>query len=271
MLGSAWRYVRIEASVYAALFTQMLKVRLAYKGDFLADLVATGLGGVASLAFVVLLFLRIPDLGGWLRDEILLIYGMSMVSYGIYGTVSWNLYEFGDRFVIQGRFDRVLLRPAGTYLQVLFDTFRLPALSESMIGLGVCVFALRRLGIELSTADVLFGLLSIVSGAVIFIGVFSILASLSFRFQDRIGISPPVFNLISFSRYPQTIFPYSLRFLLRWIIPFGFVSFYPATGLLERSPYRGLTVLAPVVALVLVLIASAMWRTGVKRYESTGS
>jgi ABC-2 type transport system permease protein len=257
--------------VYAALFVQMLKVRLAYKADFLADLLATALGGLSSLLFVWLIFLRIPSLAGWSREEVLLIYGMSMVSYGLFGTVSWNLFEFGDRYIIQGRFDRVLLRPAGTYTQILFDSFRIPALSESLVGLLVVAWSARRLGLDPSAFDLLFGVTAVVSGAVIFIAVFSLLASLSFHFEDRIGISPPVFNLIAFSRYPQTIFPAAIGFLLRWVIPFGFVAFYPAEGLLGRSPYRGLTVLAPVVALGFALLTALMWRIGVRRYESTGS
>jgi len=268
---TALREFSQSARVYGALFVQMLKVRLAYKGDFLADLVATGLGGIASLLFVFLLFLRIPDLDGWLRDEILLIYGMSMMSYGLFGTVSWNLYQFGDRYVIQGRFDRILLRPIGTYGQVLFDEFRIPALSESLIGLGIVVWSARRLALEPTLFDLAFGALAVVSGGVIFIAVFSLLASVAFRFEDRFGISPPIFNMIAFSRYPQSIFPDALRFLLRWIVPFGFVAFYPAEGLLGRSGYNGLTILAPAVAAAFALLTAIAWRDGVRHYESTGS
>ena len=62
-----------------------------------------------------------------------------------------------------------------------------------------------------------------------------------------------------------------LRFLLRWVIPFGFVAFYPATGILGRNPYEGLTILAPVVAVGFALLTAVLWRLGVRRYESTGS
>jgi ABC-2 type transport system permease protein len=257
--------------VYCALFVQMLKVRLAYKGDFFADLLATGLGGIASLLFVLLLFQRIPELAGWNREEIFLIYGMSMVSYGLFGCVAWNLFEFGDRYIIQGRFDRVLLRPANSYLQVLFDQFRLPALSESLIGLGIIAFSLARLDLQPTLGEWFFGALTVLCGSVLFICVFSTLASLSFHFEDRIGVSPPVFNMIAFGRYPQTIFPPVLRFLLRWIIPFGFVAYYPATGLLGRSPYEGLVLLSPLVTLCFVVLTCWFWRLGVRRYESTGS
>lgn len=262
---------RRVAEVYASLFLQMLKVRLAYKGDFIADLIATALGGVASLLFVILLFHRIEDLGGWNRDEIFLIYGLSMISYGLFGCVAWNLFEFGDRYIIQGRFDRVLLRPASSYFQVLFDSFRIPALAESLIGLGVAVFAARRLALEFTPILLAFTVLTILAGAVIFIAVFSILASISFHFEDRIGVSPPVFNMIAFGRYPQTIFPPLLQFLLRWVIPFGFVSFYPATAILGRGALEGLAITSPLVAAGFAGIAAGCWRRGVRRYESTGS
>ena len=263
--------LRVTYRVYSALFIQMLKVRLAYKGDFLADLVATSLGGIASLLFVILLFARIPELAGWNRNEIFLIYGMSMISYGLFGCVSVNLFEFGERYIIHGRFDRVLLRPASTYWQVLFDSFRIPALSESIIGAGIVVWALRGLSLSLTPADLLFALVAVVSGAVIFIAVFSILASISFHFEDRIGVAPPVFNMITFGRYPQNIFPSALVFLLRWVVPFGFVAYYPATGILGHEPYAGLVVVSPLVALAFTALATLCWRLGVRRYESTGS
>ena len=181
--------IRRTFEVWGALFVQMLKVRLSYKGDFFAELFATALGGVASLAFVVLLFLRTDQLGGWSREEILFVYGMSMMAYGLFGCVSFNLFDFGDRYVIEGRFDRVLLRPVGTYSQVLFDNFRIPALSECLIGAGIVVWSASQLPVDFGFLDLAFGLLAIVSGATIFISVFSILASLSFHFEDRVGVS----------------------------------------------------------------------------------
>ena len=77
--------------------------------------------------------------------------------------------------------------------------------------------------------------------------------------------------MIAFSRYPQTIFPSALRFLLRWVVPFGFVAFYPSQGLLGHEPYAELVYLSPLVALAFAFLASRFWGWGVRRYESTGS
>jgi ABC-2 type transport system permease protein len=263
--------------IYLALFAQMLKVRLAYRGDFLADLFATALGGLASLFTVLLLFNPISNLHGWTKPEVLFVAGLSMMSYGLFATVSWNLFEFGDRYIIEGRFDRVLLRPISTWAQVIFDQFRIPVLSETLIGAWVVGHATHQLGLDLSAGQWAFVGLTAISGMAIYVFVFSMLASVSFHFEDRIGVAPPVFNLIPFGRWPQEIFPWPIVFLLRWLIPFGFVAFYPSTALLGKSDVgRGgivttLAILSPIVALAFGLLNAFLWRLGVRRYESTGS
>src|SRR5690606_7028265 len=110
-----------------------------------------------------------------------------------------------------------------------------------------------------------------VSGAVLFVCVFGIVASLSFFFEDRIGIAPPIFNLINAGRYPVEIFHPMLRFLLRWIVPFSFVAFYPSTRLLGHDEFRRLCFLSPVVAAAFVILLAVSWTLGVRRYAGTGS
>ena len=103
--------VRRTLSLYAGFFVQSLKARLAYKADFFSELAAGMLGTIAGLVFVLLLFHRVPDLAGWRREEVFLIYGLSLIPYGLFNVISINLYEFADRYIIEGRFDRLLLRP----------------------------------------------------------------------------------------------------------------------------------------------------------------
>ncbi len=257
--------------IYLALFAQMLKVRLSYRGDFVADLFATALGGLSSLLFVLLFFVPVKELGGWRRDEVLFVVGLSMMSYGIFATVSWNLFEFGDRYVIEGRFDRVLLRPISSLAQILFDQFRIPVLSETVIGAAVVAHAASSLGLVLTPLEWGFVAVTVLSGTAIYVFVFAILASVSFHFEDRIGVAPPVFNLIPLGRWPQDVFPWPIRWLLRFAIPFAFVAFHPATALLDRSRWAGYAVLAPAVAVAFGLLTVFFWRLGVRRYESTGS
>lgn len=263
--------LRRDLSIYGAYFARFLKARMAYRADFFADVFATALGTAASLLFVFILFVPIDRIASWQRDEILFIYGLALIPYGLFSTVSWNLYDFGDQYIIQGNFDRVLLRPLNSFLQVAFESFRVHSLTDSVIGMFVVIAAARSLGLSFSAVDVLWLITAVLSGAVILIAVFGSIASLSFHFEDRIGIAPPVFNLITAGRYPVEIFGPVVRFLLRFVIPFSFVAFYPSTLLLDRDEFRSLCLATPVVAAVSVAILAALWRIGVSRYASTGS
>ena len=106
--------MRRTLSIYAGYFAQSLKARMAYKADFFSEILASMLGTMAGLLFIVLLFHRVPDLGGWSREEVFFIYGLSLIPFGLYNILSINLYEFPERYIIEGRFDRLLLRPMPT-------------------------------------------------------------------------------------------------------------------------------------------------------------
>jgi ABC-2 type transport system permease protein len=252
-------------------FAQYAKVRLAYKADFFIAVFSSMTATVLGFGFVLVLFSKIPKLQDWSFYEVLFLYGFSLIPLGFFNVISWNLYEFGDLYIIQGRFDRVLLRPVDTLFQILFEKFRLESLQEVLTGAVVVALCVRRLGLPWHAADYLWFALMVACGAVIYISVFLLLTSVSFWFEDRVGIVPPVFNMLTFGRYPLTIYNVFIQFLLSWIIPFGFASFYPTTHFLRREAFEPLFHLVPVVAASFFLLAVVVWRKGVRNYSSTGS
>jgi ABC-2 type transport system permease protein len=98
-----------------------------------------------------------------------------------------------------------------------------------------------------------------------------ILTCVSFWVEDRVGIIPPVYNMLAFGRYPLDIYNPFIRFLLSWIIPFGFAAFYPSTELLGRSEYRLYVAALPLLTAVFLTAAILLWNRGVRNYSSTGS
>lgn len=252
-------------------FAQYAKVRLAYKADFFIAFFSSMAATVLGFGFVLVLFSKIPQLQDWSFYEILFLYGFSLVPLGFFNVISWNLYEFGDIYIIQGRFDRVLLRPVDTLFQVLFEKFRLESLQEVVTGVAVAAFCLRRLHLGWRTDDYFWFSLMVICGALIYLSVFLILTAVSFWFEDRVGIVPPVFNMLTFGRYPLTIYNVFIQFLLSWIIPFGFASFYPTTHFLRREAFVSYFHLVPVVAATFFVLALLVWNRGVRNYSSTGS
>ena len=259
------------AAIFCHYFAQYAKTRLAYKTDFLIACFTSILATVAGYGFVLVLFTRIPRLQGWKFEEILFIYGFSLIPMGLFNVVSLNLYEFGDIYIVEGKFDRILLRPVHSLFQVLFENFRLESLQEILVGLAAVGYCSSRLHIPWTPVNLLLFPLLVLCGAVIYTFVFVILSSVNFWFEDRIGLSPPVYNMIAFGRYPVTIYNVFIQFLLSWIIPFAFASFYPTVRYLGREEFMREFYLVPVVTAAVVAVALFVWGQGVRHYQSAGN
>jgi ABC-2 type transport system permease protein len=252
-------------------FVQYAKVRLSYKGDFLISVATTIVGTAFGLAVVLLLFGRTPRLLDWTFHEILFLYGFSLIPLALFNVVSINLYYFGDAYIVQGKFDRILLRPIHSLFQILCEQFRLESLSDAVIGIVLVLYCTRRLNLEFGPLEWLLLAGAAVCGFLLYAAVFLMLTSVSFWMEDRIGVVPPVYNMLAFGRYPLKIYNPFLQFLLSWIIPFGFASFYPTVRLLRRPEYTVYFYLLPVVTAVFVSLAVLVWNRGVRNYASTGS
>ena len=76
------------------------------------------------------------------------------------------------------------------------------------------------------------------------------------------------------SQYPIGIFARWLRGLVVFVFPLAFVAYFPALYILDRDDTLGLPegmrYLSPLVAVVAVVAAGAVWRNAVRHYRSAG-
>jgi ABC-2 type transport system permease protein len=260
-----------HALLFADYFAQYAKVRVSYRGDFFVSLATSFAATIFALGFVVVLFKKVPQIGGWRFEEVLFLYGFSLIPYGFFNIISLNLYEFGNNYIIEGKFDRVLLRPVSSLFQVLFETFRIESIQEIATGTFCMVYASHRLGIPWTPLRLAMLLFFGVCASIIYVSVFLMLTTVSFWFEDRIGVHPPVWNMMAFGRYPLTIYSPVVQFFLCWIVPFGLASFYPSVRMLGRTVSPAYAPLVPVVAAVFLTVAISLWNIGTRHYSSTGS
>jgi len=263
--------MRRHVHLLAAYLNQFIQSRLSYRADFVIDIFAVLTALSVHMVFLGVVYSKVQSLQGWTFQQLLFIYGFSLVPLGIFNVISTNLWEFSDGYLIEGRFDRVLLRPVNPLFQVLFESLNLASLGEVVIGFIVLAGAGAALGIVPAPLDVILFPILILSAAAVYLGVFLLMTSLSFWFEDRLGIGAPIYNVIRFARYPVNIFHPIVRAIISWVVPFAFAAFYPASHFLREHEYRWFAAMTPLVALVVLSGAMAMFTMGTKRYRSTGS
>jgi ABC-2 type transport system permease protein len=252
-------------------FYHYLIMRVSHRGDFFIGLATSFAATVSSLGFVLVLFQRIPQLAGWSYGEVLFLYGFSLIPFGLFNILSLNLYEFGNEYIMDGKFYRVLIRPVSSLFQVLFENFRIESFQEILTGLGVVWYASTKLHFAWDPMNLLLLMGYAVCGGAIYISIFLLFSTISFWFEDRVGVHPLAWNLLAFGRYPLSIYSGAIQFFLSWIIPFGFATFYPSVRLLHRAEFLRFAPIIPVVTAACLAIAISFWNLGVRHYSSTGS
>ncbi len=260
-----------QAGIFAAYFAQFVKMRLAYRMDFFVDTLAVSFSMVIQLAVLSTLFSKVKALDGWSFEQVLFIYAFSLLPLGLFNLVSVNLYRFSDQYIIQGKFDRVLLRPVGTLAQVIFESFNVSGLNEILLGIVMMTYAGMKLGLDFGVQEILMLAVLAPSASLVYMGVFLAITSVSFWHEDRMGLAPPVYNIIRFSRYPITIYSLPIRIFLTFVLPFAWVAFFPATWFLGSEEFGRLALLTPLVGLVVFGGSVLIWQRGVRNYASTGS
>ncbi|WP_248929774.1 ABC transporter permease [Paenibacillus hamazuiensis] len=247
-----------------------MKTRLTYRSDFwievLSDLLFNGL----NLFFILVVFLHTRLLGEWNEYQILFIYGYFMVPYGIFITF-FNLWNFGERYIVKGELDRILTRPAYNMAQLVLENMDPSSLFSALTGLAIMIYAGTHLDLALAWYDPIVFLLLVAGSVLIYGGVYMSFTALSFFSDAPTGITALLWNLTNYGRYPVTIYNTVIKLLLTWILPFAFVGFYPSAWFLDRANWGGFALLTPLVGLVFFGIALVIWNTGIKRYRGAGS
>lgn len=259
------------ASLYWLFFKNRMKILMEYRVNFLIGAVSTIVMQAAGLLTIWVIMAQIPDLGGWSLAEILLIYGLITLSKSINHMFADNLWTIGRDYVRTGTFDRFLVRPVDPLFHLLADRFCHDGIGNFLVGLVLVVIAAARLDIAWTPLHLIYLVLMVLSGGFIFIALNLMTSVSGFWLMDSVPVTRVVFEMHEFAKYPLTIYPRAIGVLMTALIPYGFASFFPATYLMGREINPALAWGAPFVAAVLMFIALAVWRFGLRHYSSTGS
>ncbi|MFC1975212.1 ABC transporter permease [Chloroflexota bacterium] len=261
------RYIKL----YFMRWAQGVQAQMEYKVDFILGNITTILGQIVGIAFVWVIFQSIGDLNGWSLPQIMLIYGLAALPYGLVELFFDGLWGL-NYSVRLGEFDRLMIRPIGPLFFVLSSRVALHGLGNFFTGVVIIIMASNDLGLSWNAVNIGFLFLGVVCGTIIYLSINLITATTSFWFiGSSVSIMYLVHKLRDFSAYPLTIYARPIQILLTWIVPFAFTSFFPATFLLGQEAYRRFVFLIPVMSVAFFGLAYGFWRIGLNQYQSTGS
>jgi len=170
-----------------------------------------------------------------------------------------------------GEFDAYLTKPLNPLFQVIARRSDVMAtFGHGAMGLVLFIYSANQTGVSFRFSSLAVLIPVLAGGVLLQGGILLFAASLTFWTTKSSEIQSLLFYLMrGFIAYPLSIYPTLIRYLLTYILPFAFVSYYPAQYFYRGQASR-VGLYTPAVALLVFGFALLVWRRGLKRYSSTG-
>ncbi|NKB67382.1 MAG: ABC transporter permease [Candidatus Latescibacteria bacterium] len=261
--------------LYGQYIALSIRGQMQYRASFIMMSIAYFIGTGIEFVGIWGLFDRFAQLRSWTLAEVALFYGMVTMSMALTKTVSYGYDRFED-MVTSGDFDRLLLRPRSTALQLLSQRLQIARIGS--IGQSFCVLAWACLELNVAWSPARLALLvaAIIGGSCIFKGLFILRATLCFWTTQGLDVTSALsYGGVETARYPLNIYRAWFRRFFTYIVPLAFISYYPALAILGRNDPLGsgrlLQWSAPLAGFAFLAISLMVWGWGVRHYRSTGS
>jgi ABC-2 type transport system permease protein len=259
VLRLLWAFLRIGAMG-----------ELAYRLNFVVRLFQSILELGTALAGVAVVFSYTDNLGGWRPEEVVALIGVYILVGGVIGLVIQpSMEEFIDS-IRDGTLDFTLTKPEDAQLLASIQSVGVWELIDILLGGGVLVVALLRLGERVGAGQAAAFALMMLAGAAIVYSFWLILATCSFWFVRVENVLVIFQSMYEAGRWPISLYPGWMRFGMTFLVPVAFATTIPAEALTGRLEASTLLV-ALAFAAGLLVVSRLFWRAGIRHYSGASA
>lgn len=262
-----------SVKVYLSLIRASLRSQLRYKASVTFDVVGYFIVFWSEFAAIWILFSHFGTLGSWTLEEVLICYGLAHLAFSM-SEFFVRGFEHLAYLTRRGDYDRFLLRPVDSVVQLVGHEFALHRLGRTVQAAAVFVAGLVLLPQSVTVAGALILLWGMAGGAALFCGVFILQGAVGMKALQNIE----AFNILTnggpeMAQFPMSIYPRPMRLLFTFVFPLAGVVYYPAVSFLEKSAEAPLALgwFGPVGGFAFLAAALVVFRRVERSYISTGS
>lgn len=257
--------------LYKVFIAQFFKKIMQSKVDFLMGLVGFLFTQVLGISFLYLVFKQIPELNGWTLDQLIFIYGFAQIPRGIDHLLTDNIWRVAWWMVVNGEFDRYMLRPMNIFFQVIAEKLQPDAFGELLVGTVLVIMSITKGIVIIDGFHVLMFFVSIIAGAFIYTAIKLFYTTFSFYVKNGGPVVQVAYEMADFAKYPTEIYPRIIRAIITWVIPFAFVAYLPASYFINGDVSYRVILIECVIAIAFTIVAHLFFNHGTKVYESAGN
>ncbi|HEV2072705.1 MAG TPA: ABC-2 family transporter protein [Thermomicrobiales bacterium] len=265
------RSVRRNLRLYFILQFVQLRAAVEYRADFWIGILGAMLQQAAGLVFISALFSQIPEVSGWTVWDIAILYGLAMIPKGLTEFFCDGPWMLRSK-VNTGEFDRVLVRPISPALQSATAIVSIHGFGQILLGVVVLWLGMSRSEMQLAWWTFPFLLITLLASSIMIGAINFIINMIGFWEPSAQSALPTMVALmIDFAKFPLDIYNMVIKGLVTIVVPYAFISYFPALLLLGKAtPWRWLGLATPLATAVVVAFAAWLWSKALNRYQGVG-
>lgn len=252
-----------------------MQSQMEYPLSFLSWIIMVPLQWFAGVYMLKLLVYRFHAIQGWEFSQLAFLYGLSVISHGLMVVFFSRIWGV-DRLIVNGEFDRMFLRPLNVYYQLMVNYLNLVGVIDILPGLIIFIYGCKNVHFVLTPGNTLLLTLVIIGGVLIRTAFYTFMHTIAFWTKKSHPLRMIGVRLMQYgTTYPLTIYPYAIQVILTFVLPIGFISFYPASEFLGLPgsfifPLKQ-SVLSLLIGIAFFAASQLFFKMGLKSYESSGS
>ncbi len=250
--------------------------KMEYKFSFFFMLFALSWYYIGQIGVILVVLNKFNTINGWTLGEMAFLYGLMVFSQALTTFIFSSLNHFEGQ-IIEGTFDRLLLRPLSPLGQILAGNFDLSSIAHLLIGSVALYYGSTMANIDWTFDKILFFMLVITGAALIQGGIRIAVSAVTFwTLRNRSLVHILIFSSKEFILYPVSIFNQWVQIFLTVVFPIAFINFYPSHYFLDKETgdllfHPAIQYMTPVVGIIVFALSFLLWRTGINRYQSVGN
>ncbi|MDR0670514.1 MAG: ABC-2 family transporter protein [Treponema sp.] len=261
--------------LYAQFIRLSFRGAMAHRSQYWAGIIAQWLSYGTRIAVLFIMVNNFDVLAGWTADEMVFMYSFDLLAYSLCAFCLFGPSTGLAAKVRSGEFDSALTKPLSPFVHELYTSFNPGYVSHVSLTVVMLIVTGIRLKLSFSPLGLLVFLAMLAGAVLVQAAELNFCGAAGFFIIGENFVFDAISTTRDFTRYPITIYPAAVRFILTFVIPVAFMNFYPASVILGRgegmpfSPLLGL--FTPLVGLLLFFLSVKLWYRGLSKYQSTGS
>lgn len=259
-------YIRI----YWTLMRLNFSALVAYRGNFINNMLSSVIWAIFSLLTIYLLTLNVTSMFGWKKEEILLLSGMYGIVIGIFHTLYSRNFSRFSRIIHLGELDVLLLKPVDTQFLMSYWIVNYTALLRVVVGITFVAYLVTTYHMHITAIAVLTSIVGIFIATLLLYAIWYIVMTSSIWFSNLYNLVDVLFQVTNISRFPQDMFRELSAYLFWFLLPLTFVITTPAKVLLLRASTGDVIGLVG-FATLLFIASRKFWKFALRFYASASS